>query len=96
MSLKFSDYPLAYSGKLPGILPPKTVADDLVRNYFDFGIATSRFVHEPSLLASYKLLYNNMECLEPCQDDLALIYMVMATESHYSITNTVFLGFSAR
>jgi hypothetical protein len=96
MSLNFSDYPLTYSGKLPGILPPKSIADNLIRNYFDFGIATSRFVHEPSLFASYKLLYSNLECQEPCQDDLALVYMVMATGSHYSTTNTIFLGFSAR
>lgn len=96
MSIDFSDYPLSHSGKLPAILPPKSVADVLVHDYFNFGITTSRFVHEPSLFALYERLYNNEECDNPNQDDLALVYMVMATGSHYSKANTVFCGYAAR
>ncbi|KAI9035967.1 fungal specific transcription factor domain-containing protein [Aspergillus affinis] len=90
MPLDFSDYPLTNAGNLPSILPPKSVADDLIRDYFDFGLTTSRFVHKPSLLAVYEKIYNLEETFNPNQDDLALVYMVMATGSHYSKQNSVF------
>lgn len=96
MSLDFSDYPLAVPGKRPGILPPKAIADTLVRDYFDFGLTTSRFVHEPTLRMAYERLYSTQGDGDLGQDDVALVYMVVAMGSHYSQTNNVFCGFSAR
>lgn len=96
MSLDFSDYPLAVPGKRPGILPPKAIADTLVRDYFDFGLTTSRFVHEPTLRAAYEKLYSTQGDDGLGQDDVALVYMVVAMGSHYSQTNNAFCGFSAR
>lgn len=96
MSLDFSDYSLAVPGKRPGILPPKAVADTIMRDYFDFGLTTSRFVHEPTLRVAYERLYSTQGDDGLGQDDIALVYMVVALGSHYSQTSNVFCGFSAR
>ena len=53
MTLEFCDYPLGWGDSLPRVLAPKEIADELVRTYFDFGLSTSRFVHEPSLCDIY-------------------------------------------
>ncbi|KAE8358710.1 hypothetical protein BDV27DRAFT_169234 [Aspergillus caelatus] len=95
MSLNFPDYPLLDSTNFPATLPPKSIADTLIHNYFDFGLTTSRFVHKSSLLASHGSLYSNNPDSLPSQDDRALLYMVMAIGSHYAQANTVFSGFSA-
>ncbi|KAE8308235.1 fungal-specific transcription factor domain-containing protein [Aspergillus transmontanensis] len=95
MSLNFPDYPLVNSTNSPATLPPKSIADTLIHNYFDFGLTTSRFVHKNSLLASHENLYSNNPDSLPSQDDRALVYMVMAIGSHYAQANTVFSGFSA-
>lgn len=96
MSIDFCDYPLAGSGSLPHVLPPKPIADELIRNYFDFGLSTSRFVHRPSFQESYEQLYGVGSGGELKQGTLALIYMVMALGSHYSSTNNMWCGYSAR
>jgi hypothetical protein len=96
MSLDFPDFPIVNTINLPATLPPKSVADTLIHNYFDFGLTTSRFVHQKSLWASYENLYSNNPDSLPNQDDLALIYMVMAIGSHYAHADTVFSGFAAR
>ena len=90
MLLDFPDFPIVNTIDLPTTLPPKPVADSLIHNYFDFGLVTSRFVHQKSLWASYENLYSGNP------DGLALIYMVMAIGSHYGHTDTVFRGFSVR
>ncbi|KAF2175850.1 hypothetical protein K469DRAFT_763342 [Zopfia rhizophila CBS 207.26] len=95
MSIHFSDYPLAGSGTLPSILPPKPVADDLIRNYFDFGLIPSRFVHKPSLLECYERLYSCDHSEGFNQDSAALAYMAMAIGSHYSKLNNMFCDYSA-
>ncbi|KAF9883561.1 hypothetical protein FE257_003200 [Aspergillus nanangensis] len=48
MSIDFCDYPLFSSRALLQVLPPKEVADQLIKTYFNFGLSTSRFVHEPT------------------------------------------------
>lgn len=96
MSIDFCDYPLAGSGSLPHVLPPKPIADELIRNYFDLGLSTSRFVHQPSFLETYVKLYGLGSEGELNQGTLALIYMVMALGSHYSSTNNMWCGYSPR
>lgn len=96
MSLDFPDFPIVNTINLPATLPPNSVADTIIHNYFDFGLTTSRFVHQKSLWASYENLYSNNPDSLPNQDDLALIYMVMAIGSHYAQADTVFSGFTAR
>ncbi|KAJ4288899.1 hypothetical protein N0V90_011240 [Kalmusia sp. IMI 367209] len=92
----FSDYPLAGSDTLPPILPSKVIADDIVRNYFDFGLTTSRFVHERSLLDQYERLYSDTQTEKISADNAALVYMVMALGSHYSKHNNTFCGYASR
>lgn len=96
MSLQFVDHPLTESNTLPAILPPKKVADALVAGFFDFGLTTSRFVHKPSLMAILETLYSYDELNKLEQDDLALVYMVLALGSRYSPVNNAFCGFAAR
>ncbi|KAL0934746.1 fungal specific transcription factor domain protein [Colletotrichum truncatum] len=95
MSIHFSDYPLAESGNLPPVLPPKPTADKLVRTFFDFGLTTSRFVHEPSLMESFEKLYNDGDVDSLNDDILGLVYMVMTLGSHYSRVNNMYCGYSA-
>ncbi|KAL4880355.1 fungal-specific transcription factor domain-containing protein [Aspergillus karnatakaensis] len=95
MSLDFSDYPLGPLGSRPGFLPPKSIADTLLRDYFDFGLTTSRFVHEPTLRILYDRLYSSQDNVGLSPDERALVYAVLALGSHYSRTENVFCGFSA-
>ncbi|KAF3810495.1 Thiamine repressible regulatory protein thi1 [Colletotrichum gloeosporioides] len=95
MSIHFSDYPLAESGNLPPILPPKPIADKLIRTFFDFGLTTSRFVHEPTLMESFEKLYSDGEGDSLNNDSLALIYMVLTLGSHYSRVNNMYCGYSS-
>ncbi|KAI8263722.1 fungal specific transcription factor domain protein [Colletotrichum sp. SAR11_239] len=95
MSIHFSDYPLAESGNLPPILPPKPVADKLMRTFFDFGLTTSRFVHEPTLMESFEKLYSDGQGDSLNNDSLALIYMVLTLGSHYSRVNDMYCGYSS-
>lgn len=93
MSMQFPDYPLAGSGDLAPMLPPRAVADDLVQTYFEFGLTTFRFVHEPSLLISLERFYNDQQL--PA-DERALVLMVMTLGSHYSKQVGMFCGYTAR
>ncbi|KAI8184753.1 putative transcriptional regulatory protein [Colletotrichum sp. SAR 10_77] len=95
MSIHFSDYPLAESGNLPPILPPKPIADRLMRTFFDFGLTTSRFVHEPTLMESFEKLYSDGQGDSLNNDSLALIYMVLTLGSHYSRVNNMYCGYSS-
>ncbi|KAF4826956.1 putative transporter [Colletotrichum tropicale] len=95
MSIHFSDYPLAESGNLPPILPPKPIADRLMRTFFDFGLTTSRFVHEPTLMESFEKLYSDGQGESLNNDSLALIYMVLTLGSHYSRVNNMYCGYSS-
>lgn len=93
MSINFADHPLACLGMFPQVLPPKDTADHLIRTYFNFGLSTSRFVHEPSLVATINRIYGGEEC-EP--GNLALAYMVLALGSHYSNQKSSFCGYTVR
>ena len=95
-SLQFLDYPIAASGTLPPVLPPKAIADDLVEAFFDFGLATTRFVHRPSFTWTYEKLYGNGKPTDQNQGEMALICMVLGIGAHYSAVTNAFSGFSAR
>ncbi|KAJ3569374.1 hypothetical protein NPX13_g6111 [Xylaria arbuscula] len=92
VSIDFSDHPLPNPTSLAPILPPKHVTDQLIARYFDFGLSTSRLVHQPSLINIVDCIYNDEDC-NP--DDRALAYIVLALGSHYSNYTTSFCGFSA-
>ncbi|KAI1311140.1 fungal-specific transcription factor domain-containing protein [Xylaria venustula] len=92
VSIDFSDHPLPQSNSLAPVLPPKSTADQLITGYFDFGLSTSRVVHQPSLINIFDKLYDGEEG-KP--DDLALAYIVLALGSHYSSQTNPFCGYSA-
>lgn len=96
ISLDFPDYPLSSRLSLPVALPPRSIADGIVHNYFDFGLTTFRFVNRNHFTYLYEILYNENPEIVPSQDELSLIYMVLAIGSHYAQVNTTFTGFSAR
>ena len=93
VSIDFSDHPLPSSRNFPPIMPPESVAHHLISTYFDFGLSTSRFVHQPSLIGVVDKMYQGEECE---RDELALAYMVLALGSHYSKQRSVFCGYTAR
>ncbi|RWA12862.1 hypothetical protein EKO27_g2237 [Xylaria grammica] len=92
VSIDFSDHPLPHAKSPAPILPPKHITDQLITRYFDFGLSTSRLVHQPSLISIVERIYKGEDC-KP--DDLALAYMVLALGSHYSRHTDPFSGFSA-
>ena len=96
ISIHFSDDPFTGPECQAAILPPKHIADELVRNFFDFGLTTSRFVHEPSLMNYYNQLYAIASGTDLSQDNVALVYMVLALGSHYSKKTDHFRGYNAR
>ncbi|KPM36781.1 hypothetical protein AK830_g9787 [Neonectria ditissima] len=96
VSIHFYDSPLERCNDFASILPPKPVSDELMRSFFDFGLTTSRFVHEPSLRKAYESLYENGNANDELGwDTLALIYMVLALGSHYSKLTNMFCGYTA-
>lgn len=96
ISIHFSDYPLSDSEYAPTVLPPRPIAEKIMRTFFDFGLTTSRFVHEPSLMGTFEELYADEETGRISDDLLSLVYMVMALGSHYSRASNRYCGFSAR
>ncbi|CAG9952617.1 unnamed protein product [Clonostachys rosea f. rosea IK726] len=94
MSIDFCDYPLTPPAG-PNVMPPKQIADLLLQTFFNFGLSTSRFIHQPSLTEDYEKLYNPASTAELGTDKLALIYMVMAVGSHYSTLQNMWCGYSA-
>lgn len=96
ISIHFSDDPLTGLGGQAAALPPKHIADELVRNFFDFGLPTLRFVHEASFMACYNRLYDSCPDVELSQDNVALVYMVLSLGSHYSLKTDCFRGYTAR
>lgn len=95
-SIQFSDHPLGGPISSLAILPPKSVADEIISNFFDFGLTTVRFIHKPSLFAKYQSLYDAPTSDAVSQDNTALVLMVMALGSHYSKQDNAFCGFAAR
>ncbi|CAH0050452.1 unnamed protein product [Clonostachys solani] len=94
MSIDFCDYPLTAPAG-PNVMPPKQIADGLLQTFFNFGLSTSRFIHQPSLTEDYEKLYDPASIAELGTDRLALIYMVMALGSHYSTLHNMWCGYSA-
>lgn len=95
MSIDFCDYPLTAPAG-PNVMPPKQIGDLLLQTFFNFGLSTSRFIHQPSLTEDYEKLYDPASIAELGTDKLALIYMVMALGSHYSTLQNMWCGYSAR
>ena len=68
------------------MLPPRADAEALVARYFDFAIATHRFLHRPTVEGWLKEFYNNLGVMkrkEGARERVALLFMVFAQAREY-------------
>lgn len=82
----FGDRPLPGQDSSFAILPPKTVAESMVRRYFDFAATTHRFLHRPTIQSWLEELYDTngfMLYKESARSQTALLFMVFAHSSNY-------------
>ncbi|VUC36238.1 unnamed protein product [Clonostachys rosea] len=96
MSIYFVDSPFPKLEESDWILPPKPIADELMHSYFDFGLTTTRFVHEPSMRQIYETFYGHLDARKELGSDvIALLYMVFALGAHYSKLENLFCGYNS-
>lgn len=83
----FGDAPLPDFNPSFFVLPPYPEAQKLVARYFDFGAATHRFLHRPTVEAWLEEFYENLGQMTQkngAQEKTALLFMVFATAKEYS------------
>lgn len=82
----FGDRPLPGQDSSFAILPPKAVAESMVRRYFDFAATTHRFLHRPTIHSWLEELYETngfMLYKESARSRTALLFMVFAHSNNY-------------
>uniref|UniRef100_A0A8H7N520 Xylanolytic transcriptional activator regulatory domain-containing protein n=1 Tax=Bionectria ochroleuca TaxID=29856 RepID=A0A8H7N520_BIOOC len=87
----FGDLPLQEPPTRFLILPPRTTADALLRRYFEFGAATHRFLHRPTVEEWLHELYEtNGVMRDPATSasKTALLFMVFASAESYPRDNS--------
>lgn len=68
------------------VLPPKADAESLVARYFDFAIATHRFLHRPTVEGWLEEFYENLGVMrrkDGAKERVALLFMVFAQAREY-------------
>jgi hypothetical protein len=82
----FGDAPLPAFDPTFFVLPPKADAEKLVARYFDFAIATHRFLHRPTVEAWLEEFYENLGVMrqkDGARERTALLFMVFAQAREY-------------
>ncbi|KAF4472113.1 hypothetical protein FALBO_976 [Fusarium albosuccineum] len=82
----FGDRPLPGHDSSFAILPPKQLAESMVKRYFDFAATTHRFLHRPSIEAWLEELYETNGAMlyqETARSRTALLFMVFAHSNNY-------------
>ncbi|KAK7421626.1 hypothetical protein QQX98_002093 [Neonectria punicea] len=82
----FGDRPLPGHDSSFAILPPKPLAESMLRRYFDFAATTHRFLHRPSIEAWLEELYDTNGAMlyqETARSRTALLFMVFAHSNNY-------------
>ncbi|KAH7123220.1 finger protein [Dactylonectria estremocensis] len=82
----FGDRPLPGHDSSFAILPPKPLAESMVKRYFDFAATTHRFLHRPSIEAWLEELYETNGAMlyqESARSRTALLFMVFAHSNNY-------------
>jgi len=82
----FGDAPLPEFDQSFFVLPPKSEAQKLVARYFEFAIATHRFLHRPTIEAWLEEFYDNLGVLkhkDGVKEKTALLFMVFAQAKDY-------------
>jgi hypothetical protein len=87
----FGDAPLPEFDPSFFVLPPKPDAQRLVARYFDFAIATHRFLHRPTVEAWLEEFYDNLGVMRQkvgAKEKTALLFMVFAQAKEYMPEST--------
>ncbi|KAF4874259.1 putative transcriptional regulatory protein [Colletotrichum siamense] len=82
----FGDRPLPGHDSSFAILPPKTIAESMVKRYFDFAATTHRFLHRPSVESWLEELYDTHGAMlykESARSRTAILFMVFAHSNNY-------------
>ncbi|KAF4975539.1 hypothetical protein FZEAL_7685 [Fusarium zealandicum] len=82
----FGDRPLPGHDSSFAILPPRPLAESMMKRYFDFAATTHRFLHRPSIEACLEELYETngtMLYQESARSRTALLFMVFAHSNNY-------------
>ncbi|KAK2743811.1 finger protein, partial [Colletotrichum kahawae] len=82
----FGDRPLPGHDSSFAILPPKAVAESMVKRYFDFAATTHRFLHRPSVESWLEELYDTHGAMlykESARSRTAILFMVFAHSNNY-------------
>ncbi|KAF7558176.1 hypothetical protein G7Z17_g76 [Cylindrodendrum hubeiense] len=90
-TFNFGDRPLPGHDSSFAILPPKPLAESMVRRYFDFAAATHRFLHRPSIEAWLEELYETNGAIlyqESARSRTALLFMVFAHSNNFRPRST--------
>ncbi|KAH7416810.1 hypothetical protein BKA64DRAFT_691375 [Cadophora sp. MPI-SDFR-AT-0126] len=77
----FGDAPLPKYDPSFFLLPPKADAEILVARYFDFAVATHRFLHRPTVESWLEEFYDNLGVMlqkDGAKERTALLFMVFA------------------
>ncbi|TVY36562.1 D-galactonate dehydratase [Lachnellula occidentalis] len=92
----FGDAPLPEFDPSFFVLPPKADAEKLVARYFEFAVATHRFLHRPTVEAWLEEFYENLGVMRQkigARERTALLFMVFAQAKEYmpdaSVSNSV-------
>ncbi|KAK1658753.1 fungal-specific transcription factor domain-containing protein, partial [Colletotrichum godetiae] len=95
----FGDRPLPGQDSSFAILPPRPVAESMVKRYFDFAATTHRFLHRPTIESWLEMLYDtngSMLYKESARSQTALLFMVFAHSNNYQNFCSSPLPLSAR
>ncbi|KAL3293700.1 fungal specific transcription factor domain-containing protein [Colletotrichum asianum] len=82
----FGDRPLPGHDSSFAILPPKTIAESMVKRYFEFAATTHRFLHRPSVESWLEELYDTHGAMlykECARSRTAILFMVFAHSNNY-------------
>jgi hypothetical protein len=82
----FGDRPLNGHDASFVILPPKPLAEAMLKRYFEFAATTHRFLHRPSVEAWLEELYDTNGAVlyqEGARSRTALLFMVFAHSNNY-------------
>lgn len=82
----FGDAPLPDFDPSFFVLPPKVDAQMLVARYFDFAVATHRFLHRPTVETWLEEFYENLGVMKQrtgAKEKTALLFMVFAQAKEY-------------
>lgn len=95
----FGDAPLPKYDPSFFLLPPKADAEILVARYFDFAVATHRFLHRPTVESWLEEFYDNLGVMlqkDGAKERTALLFMVFAHAKEHMPDDAGYNGVDTR